>query len=63
MDKIAKEERAYRKWVTKCTEAEERSTMLAELVKCDVGLAEVENFVRYEESKLRGGGEKNKLKL
>ena len=63
MDQIAQEERAYRKWATKCTEAEERNTMLAELVKSEVGLAEVENFVRSEESKLRGGGKKNKLKL
>ena len=62
MDLIAQEERAYRNWATKCTEAEERNIMLASLVKNGVGLAEVENFARCEERKLRGGGKKDKLR-
>ena len=63
MDLIAQEERAYRNWAAKCTEAEERNIMLANLVKSEVGLPEIEHFVRHEESKLRGGVKRCKMKF
>ena len=57
MDLIALEERAYRNWATKCTESEERNILLSSLVRKEVGLTEIGQFVRHEERKLKGGGE------
>ena len=46
---VAQEERIYRNWARKCTEAEERSTLLESLARNGVGLPDVENFARMEE--------------
>ena len=36
--------------------------MLSSLLKKGVGLDEIEHFVRYEESKLKGGGKKSNFR-
>ena len=59
---VAKEERAYRNWAKKCTEAEEREGLLNSLLRSGVGLPEVENFARQEVKKMKGGGKMSKIR-
>ena len=59
MAEVALEERSYRNWAKKTTEAEERSILLESLVKNGVGLPEVEVFAKQEESKRNGGNKEN----
>ena len=54
------DERKYRNWSKKTTEAEERNQMLSDLLSQEVGLRDIELFVRREEEKLRGRGKFNK---
>ena len=49
----AQEERSYRTLSRKTVEAEERSSLLKNLVKMKVGFREVEEFINNEENKLR----------
>ena len=52
----AKEERAYRNISRKCSEAEMRGGLFRDLIKARVGLKEVEDDVRKEGVKFKGGG-------
>ena len=52
----AKDVRAFRDLTKKLTACEERSRLLDNLIKAKVGLREVEEYVRKEKEKLRGGG-------
>ena len=61
MELVFREERAYRNWSKKCTEAKERSILLDRLVKNGVGQPEIENFARQEEGKRRVGGKVKKF--
>ena len=57
------EDRELRNTAIKCIEGEMRVKLLKELLKRGIGLREVEDFVRNERSKFRGGGLKKKLSL
>ena len=49
----AQEERSYRTLSRKTVEAEERSSLLKNLVKMKVGFREVEEFINNEKNKLK----------
>ena len=51
----AEDVRAFRNLSKKLTECEERTRMLENLMKCKVGLREVEEYVNKEREKLRNG--------
>ena len=52
--KVAKDEREYRTCCKKTATAEARNELLGDLIKKDVGLKELEEFVEKERGKLKG---------
>ena len=52
---VASEMRKFRNVATKLVESEERDRMLKSLLSKGIGLREEEEFMKNEESKLRGG--------
>ena len=58
-----KEDRELRDAASKCAEGEMRVKLLKELLKRGIGLKEVEDFVRRERNKFRGGGIRKKLSI
>ena len=50
------EDRELRNAANKCAEGEMRVKLLKELLRNCVGLKEVEDFVRHEKGKFKGGG-------
>ena len=61
--KTAKEEKAFRRLSRGLMEAEERSQMIRSLLAKEVGFREEEEFIRREESKLKGGGDYSKMRM